>query len=53
MPIATIDDEGTYLYYEDSGVPPGSSDYTTVICLHAFGVHGGMTQAICHCLRLL
>lgn len=43
MPLATIDDEGVTLYYEDSGVPPDSTDYTTVVLLHGYVVHARMS----------
>ncbi|KAI0092161.1 hypothetical protein BDY19DRAFT_990897 [Irpex rosettiformis] len=39
MPTAIIDDEGTAIYYEDSGIPPESTDYTTLILIHGYVVH--------------
>lgn len=35
MPLAQIDEKGTSIYYEDSGVPDGSAaDYTTIVLVH-------------------
>ncbi|KAI0700598.1 hypothetical protein BC835DRAFT_396880 [Cytidiella melzeri] len=58
MPTARIDDEGTTLYYEDSGAPQGSSDYTTVILNHGYVAHAPIFRpmfphAASHNLRLI
>ncbi|KAH9835552.1 Alpha/Beta hydrolase protein [Rhodofomes roseus] len=42
MPWAPVDDNGTRLYYEDTGAPPDSSDYTTLVLVHG-GVFNGST----------
>lgn len=41
MPTATIDNKGTYLYYEDSGVPINVPDYTTIVLIHGLSINGG------------
>ena len=41
MPTVDIDDKGTQIYYEDSGVPAGISDYTTIVLVHGFTVNSG------------
>ncbi|GBE81682.1 hypothetical protein SCP_0400530 [Sparassis crispa] len=40
MPVAPVDDHGTVLYYEDSGTPPASSNYTTIVLLHGACFYG-------------
>ncbi|EKM50136.1 uncharacterized protein PHACADRAFT_130755 [Phanerochaete carnosa HHB-10118-sp] len=40
MPTAPVDDTGTVLFFEDTGAPPGSSTYLTVIILHGSYFHG-------------
>lgn len=37
-----VDDKGTQLYYEDSGAPPGSETYTTLVLVHGLIFHGGV-----------
>ena len=46
MPTIPVNDEGAVLYYEDSGAPEGSANYTTIIILHGFLFHGGMSSSI-------
>ncbi|KAI0755320.1 hypothetical protein C8Q80DRAFT_1217006 [Daedaleopsis nitida] len=41
MPTAPVDDNGVVLYYEDSGAPTGSIDYTTLVLVHGHCFHGG------------
>ena len=41
MPVAPLDDNGTVVYYEDTGAPEGSRDYLTVVFLHGFIYYGG------------
>ncbi|KZT65133.1 hypothetical protein DAEQUDRAFT_697601 [Daedalea quercina L-15889] len=40
MPLAPVDNSDTQLYYEDTGAPPGSSDYRTLIIVHGGGFNG-------------
>ncbi|KAA1467615.1 hypothetical protein DENSPDRAFT_869191 [Dentipellis sp. KUC8613] len=40
MPVAPIDDQGTQLYYEDSGALPGL--YTTIVIIHGTAYHGAI-----------
>ncbi|KAH9937693.1 Alpha/Beta hydrolase protein [Fomitopsis serialis] len=42
MPHAPVGDGGIQLYYEDTGAPPNSSDYTTLVLVHG-GVFNGST----------
>ncbi|KAL1950823.1 hypothetical protein VTO73DRAFT_5947 [Trametes versicolor] len=42
MPIAPVDDNGTVLYYEDSGAPAGSTDYITVVLIHGTCFHSAV-----------
>ena len=44
MPIATVNDEGAFLYYEDSGAPEGVADYTTIFMAHGLVFHSGALQ---------
>jgi hypothetical protein len=44
MPTAKIESEGPTFFYEDSGVPHGITEYTTVIFLHGLMFHGGMCR---------
>jgi hypothetical protein len=44
MPAVPVDDEGSILYYEDSGAPPDSVDYTTVIMIHGYVIHSRRCQ---------
>lgn len=43
MPTITIDHEGHYLYYEDTGAPKLSSGgvYSTLIIVHGTAFHKG------------
>lgn len=41
MPLAPIDDKGTNIYYEDSGVASGTTDYVTVVIVHGLIINGG------------
>lgn len=43
MPIAQIDSRGTSIYYEDSGVPDGSSTYTTLVFGHGALINSGLS----------
>ena len=36
MPILPVNDAGAVVYYEDSGIHNGSSDYTTIVMIHGF-----------------
>ncbi|KAK1228856.1 hypothetical protein PQX77_008098 [Marasmius sp. AFHP31] len=38
--------DDTKLYFTDSGAPPNSTDYTTLIAIHGFGVPGATFEAI-------
>ncbi|TFK90762.1 alpha/beta-hydrolase [Polyporus arcularius HHB13444] len=40
MPVAPVDDRGTVLYYEDTGPPPDSTAYTTLVLVHGASFHG-------------
>jgi hypothetical protein len=51
MPILPVNNEGAALYYEDSGAPEGVTDYTTIIGLHGFLIHGGTQSYYTHSLR--
>ncbi|EED78969.1 predicted protein [Postia placenta Mad-698-R] len=42
MPVAPVDDKETQLYYEDSGAPPGSEPYITLVLVHGLIFHGGI-----------
>lgn len=41
MPFAPIDDKGTNIYYEDSGVPSGTIDYVTIVIIHGLIINEG------------
>ncbi|TFK50378.1 hypothetical protein OE88DRAFT_1645450 [Heliocybe sulcata] len=49
MPTAPVDSSGTQLYYEDSGVPPNSSAYTTVVAIHGAFFHCGSFRRLLAC----
>jgi len=34
MPVATVDEKGTQLFYYDTGPPPDLPDYTTLVLVH-------------------
>ena len=43
MPLAPIDEKGTSIYYEDSGVPSANpTNYTTIVIVHGLIVNGGV-----------
>ncbi|KAI0775395.1 Alpha/Beta hydrolase protein [Irpex lacteus] len=42
MPSIKVNSRGTELYYEDSGVPVGSTSYSTVILVHGYYFHSAM-----------
>jgi len=46
MPLAPVDAQGTQLYYEDTGSPPGSTDYTTLVLIHGALVHGASFKSL-------
>ncbi|KZT68307.1 alpha/beta-hydrolase [Daedalea quercina L-15889] len=46
MPLAPIDDQGTHYYYEDTGAPPGSADYTTLVLIHGALIHGASFRTL-------
>lgn len=49
MPVASIDGDGTSLYYEDTGAPPGGrSDYTTFVLLHGLAFNLSECIIICY-----
>ncbi|KAH9948846.1 Alpha/Beta hydrolase protein [Amylocystis lapponica] len=57
MPIAPVSKDAS-LYYEDSGVPTGSTTYTTLVLIHGAVFHGGTFRrmipfAAQHNLRLV
>ena len=41
MPTIPVNNDGDFLYYEDSGAPQGLTHYTTIILLHGFVCHSG------------
>lgn len=41
MPIAPVNDDGAVLYYEDTGAPSQSTDYTTLALVHGLIFHSG------------
>ncbi|KAH9830742.1 Alpha/Beta hydrolase protein [Rhodofomes roseus] len=46
MPLAPIDDNGTQSYFEDTGAPVGSTDYTTLVLIHGALIHGASFKAL-------
>ncbi|EPT04329.1 hypothetical protein FOMPIDRAFT_44288 [Fomitopsis schrenkii] len=42
MPRAPVDQSGTHLYYEDTGAPPGCSEYTTLVLVHGGAFNGAV-----------
>jgi len=42
MPLVPVDHIGTEIFYEDSGAPPGSTTYTTVVIIHGTYFNGGV-----------
>ncbi|KAH9924427.1 uncharacterized protein B0H18DRAFT_1012126 [Fomitopsis serialis] len=54
MPLAPVDAQGTQYYYEDTGSPPGSTDYTTLVLIHGALVHGdSVSNSSQHNIRLV
>ncbi|KAI0337254.1 hypothetical protein BDW22DRAFT_1364336 [Trametopsis cervina] len=58
MPQAPVDDAGAVLFYEDSGAPPNSTEYTTIVLVHGMIFHSGtfhrlLPHAHTHNLRLV
>ncbi|GBE82989.1 alpha/beta-hydrolase [Sparassis latifolia] len=58
MPVGPVDDKGTALYYEDSGVPGASTTYATIFLVHGTMFHSGIFRpmvpyAAVHNLRLV
>ncbi|EIW51541.1 alpha/beta-hydrolase [Trametes versicolor FP-101664 SS1] len=58
MPTAPVDDNGTVLYFEDSGAPPGSTDYVTLVLVHGTCFHSAVYRPMIpffaeHDLRLV
>jgi hypothetical protein len=49
MPTLSVNDEGVSLYYSDSGAPPDSTDYVTIIALHGFVYNGGKGYPLLSC----
>lgn len=45
MHTASLDDKGTVFYYEDSGAPSGSPNYTTLVLVHGTCFHSGTFAA--------
>lgn len=41
MPGISVDNYDTVLYFEDTGAPPGSTDYTTIVLIHGSIFHSG------------
>ncbi|KAH9945638.1 hypothetical protein B0H21DRAFT_693977 [Amylocystis lapponica] len=42
MPLAPVDDQGTQLYFEDSGAPLKSTTYSTLVLVHGAVFNGGI-----------
>lgn len=42
MPTAQVNGNGAEIFYEDSGAPPGSTDYATIVIVHGLVFHSGM-----------
>ena len=41
MPLAPVDENGTVIHYEDTGVPKDSKNYLTVVLMHGILFHSG------------
>ncbi|KAH9835553.1 Alpha/Beta hydrolase protein [Rhodofomes roseus] len=53
MPLATVDEVGTQLYYEDTGVPPGRPNYQTLLLIHGGIFNGAVYRPMfAHAARL-
>ena len=51
MPLAPVSEDNAphvHLYYEDSGVPPNTATYTSLVVLHGTGFHGGKLVYLLH-----
>lgn len=46
MPFAPVDDHGTVLEYEDSGIPAGSPIYTTLVLVHGIQFNAGKSPHV-------
>ncbi|KAJ3555733.1 hypothetical protein NM688_g2410 [Phlebia brevispora] len=46
MPVAPLDENGTVLYYEDSGAPDASTDYLTIVLVHGMIFHGAIFRPL-------
>ncbi|KAI0366634.1 alpha/beta-hydrolase [Pilatotrama ljubarskyi] len=58
MPTAPVDHRGSVLFYEDSGAPPGSTDYITLVLVHGTCFHSAVYRPMIpfaaeHNLRLV
>lgn len=43
MPLAPVDDNGTVLFYEDSGAPNTTEAYNTLVMIHGITFTTGTT----------
>jgi hypothetical protein len=50
MPLAPVDNNGTELFYLDSGPVPGSTDYTTLVIYHGSAFTG---REYCRCFLVV
>lgn len=46
MPLAQVDDKGTSIYYEDTGVPDNCPQYTTLVFVHGAFINSGMFMRV-------
>jgi len=46
MPLVTVDQHGSQYYYEDTGAPHQSSDYTTLILIHGACFQGAVFEPL-------
>ena len=46
MPSVTVNSRGIELYYEDSGLPTGSTSYSTVVLIHGYYLHSCTSSAV-------
>ncbi|KAI0786284.1 hypothetical protein C8Q75DRAFT_773190 [Abortiporus biennis] len=44
MPLAQVDDKGTQIYYEDTGIPLNAKSYSTLFIIHGGIWNGGIFQ---------
>lgn len=47
MPTAPVDNNGTELYFEESGPVPNSTDYTTLVIYHGSAFTGSKLASFC------